>query len=473
VVARFLALTLLLFPVVVSLGVTLAVRILVPPPAGGLGRIGWWAALLFLAIVVTFCVERLARRGMPLVALLKMAMLFPDRAPTRFAVARKAGSLRQLRVLAAQLDVETSPESHSASESATTILALVTALSAHDRHTRGHAERVRTFTDMLGEELRLPEDDRYRLRWAALLHDIGKLTVRAGILNKPSKLDDEEWTTMRGHPAEGARIATPLMAWLGPWGRAIPDHHERFDGTGYPDGLAGDAISTGGRIVAVADAYDTMTSARTYKRPIATRAAREELAGCAGGQFDPEFVRAFLSISLPRLVWATGPVSFLVHLPFLARLQEAGQLALMTATQAATVAGAVAAITAVSVTGSAAAKPSSSQVPSRGAVSAATTATSAPGSGGREAGGVGHAGGGGGGSHPGGGGGPAPAPSPSPSPPPESPPGSLPISLPTSLPLPLPTTLPIKLPISLPLPLPTELPLHLARVLSDEEADGA
>jgi HD-GYP domain-containing protein (c-di-GMP phosphodiesterase class II) len=299
VLARLLVLVLLLFPVAVSLGVTLAVRVLVPPPAGGIGRIAWWAALLVLAIVVAVGVERLARRGMPLVALLKMAMLFPDRAPTRFAVARKGGSIRQLQILAAQADGDPSPESSSASESAATILSLVTALSAHDRHSRGHSERVRMFTDMLGQELRLPEGDRDRLRWAALLHDIGKLSVRAGILTKPGLLDKEEWTTIRLHPAEGARIAAPLMAWLGPWGQTIHDHHERFDGHGYPDGLAGDAISRGGRIVAVTDAYDTMTSARSYRRPMATRAAREELARCAGDQFDPEYVRAFFAISVP------------------------------------------------------------------------------------------------------------------------------------------------------------------------------
>ena len=102
----------------------------------------------------------------------------------------------------------------------------------------------------------------------------------------------------------------------------------------------------------MADAYDTMTAARTYKKPMATRAARQELARCAGGQFDPVVVRAFFSISLPRLLWKTGPLSFLVQLPFLARLQEVGLQTLSGVGQAAAATAAAAAVGALTVTGS-------------------------------------------------------------------------------------------------------------------------
>src|SRR5439155_7861557 len=85
------------------------------------------------------------------------------------------------------------------------ILALAMAIQSHDRQTRGHSERVRVFTDLLAEEMKLSSEDRDRLRWASLLHDVGKLTVAARILNKPGKLDDHEWEVIRGHPAEGAR----------------------------------------------------------------------------------------------------------------------------------------------------------------------------------------------------------------------------------------------------------------------------
>jgi hypothetical protein len=290
--------------------------------------------------VVAIGAERVARRFLPLATLLKLSMLFPTGAPSRFKVARKAGSLRQLEDLSGQ------DASGDAGRAAETILALVAALGAHDRRTRGHAERVRVYTDMIADELELPEFDRYRLRWSALLHDIGKLSIDASILNKTEPLTGEEWSVLRLHPAEGLRMIEPLAGWLGPWAETILHHHERFDGSGYPSGLAADEINVGARIVAVADTYDTMTSARSYKRPMGARAAREELVWCAGSQLDPEVVRAFLAISLPRLMWATGPSSLLVHLPFLARLRAVGQVGVASAARAAT-ASAVAGVVAV------------------------------------------------------------------------------------------------------------------------------
>ena len=205
--------------------------------------------MLAFALLVAVGVERAGRRLLPLVTLLKLSMLFPDQAPTRFSIARTAGSVKALESRLA----ETQDDSVSREESRTaaTILSLSVALQSHDRRTRGHAERVRVFTDLLGEELQLSESDRYRLRWAALMHDIGKLTISPKILNKPGSLDEHEWQLMKGHPSEGARIAEPIMSWLGPWGHAIVEHHERFDGNGYPHGVGGDAISLGGRIVSV------------------------------------------------------------------------------------------------------------------------------------------------------------------------------------------------------------------------------
>jgi putative nucleotidyltransferase with HDIG domain len=273
-----------------------------------------------VAVVAGLVMDRLARRLAPLSVLLRMAMVFPDRTPSRFAVAREAGHPRELtRRL-------TSPDVDEAS-AAGAVLSLVGALSAHDRRTRGHSERVRAYTDLLSERLGLTEADRDRLRWAGLLHDIGKLDVRSTILNKPGQPDASEWQELQQHPDHGARLAAPLLPWLGEWGDAIAHHHERYNGTGYPRGLAGEEISLGGRIVSVVDSFETMTASRSYKKAMSHRAAREELARCSGAQFDPVVVREFLQISLPRLLWAMGPLAALVQLPFLTTLRYAGSRA--------------------------------------------------------------------------------------------------------------------------------------------------
>src|SRR5439155_27298376 len=152
-------------------------------------------------------------------------------------------------------------------------------------------------------------DDRDRLRWASLLHDIGKLQVHSRILNKPGKLGAREWKAIHRHPEEGAKLAAPLAPWLGEWASTIEQHHERWDGAGYPYGLKGTEISLGARIVGAADAFEVMTANRPYKKAMSAGAARHELTRCAGAHFDPTVVRAFLNISLGRLRWVTGPVA--------------------------------------------------------------------------------------------------------------------------------------------------------------------
>src|SRR3712207_325550 len=245
-------------------------------------------------------------------------MVFPDRAPSRFRVARNAASVRQLQEqLAEARERGLTAEPVWAAE---TVLTLITARGHHDRRSRGHSERVHVYAELLAEELDLPEYDRDRLRWAALLHDVGKLVIPSELLNKPGKPDEEEWDALRAHPKAGAELCAPLLEWLGEWGLAIEQHHEWFDGTGYPLGLQGQDISRAARIVAVADCYEVMTTSRTYKRALNPAAAREELAHCAGTQFDPAIVRAFLNISLGRLRLAMGPLAMLSTVPSVARL---------------------------------------------------------------------------------------------------------------------------------------------------------
>jgi hypothetical protein len=173
---------------------------------------------------------------------------------------------------------------------------------------------VRGYTDLIAQEMDLPAADREKLHWAALIHDVGKLRVPPGILNKKGQPSDEEWEVLRNHPGAGERLVDPLRGWLGDWALATTQHHERYDGKGYPNGLAGTEISLAGRIVAVADAYDVMTATRSYKKPLPAAQARAELTKNAGTQFDPAVVRAFLAVGIGKARVFLGPLAWLTEL---------------------------------------------------------------------------------------------------------------------------------------------------------------
>lgn len=292
-----------------------------PRPRSVAGLVGWWAASLGAAAAASYLVARAARRLLPLATLLRLSLALPDRIPSRFALALRAGTVSKLNERASRLAADGAdvPTAQSAGEA----IVLALALARHDRGTRGHSERVRALTDVIAEELGISSLDRNRLQWAGLLHDVGKVSVPSAILNKPGPLTEEEWQIMRRHPAEGRRLATSLTTWLGPWTDVISQHHERYDGSGYPDGLSGDQICLGARIVAVADTFDVMTSARSYKRPLPAAAAREEIVAKAGDLFDPGVVRALLSVSLGRLRWRSGPLAWVVAGPVFDRIDSA------------------------------------------------------------------------------------------------------------------------------------------------------
>ncbi|MEE8602456.1 Ig-like domain-containing protein [Euzebya tangerina] len=305
-----------------------------------------WVVVVAASWAVLVVVDHQMRKVLPLAALLSMTMAFPDKAPSRFKVARRSAGVRNLdeRVRRArQNGIEGTPV-----EAAEEILVLVSALTEHDSRTRGHSERTHLFTSMLARELGLSRDDRDRLTWAALVHDIGKIEVSPETLNKPDTPTEEEWEELRSHPAHGARICQPLADWLGEWYDAIGDHHERWDGTGYPHGKAGTEISYAGRIVAVADAFEVITATRPYKKASTPEEARQELVASSGTHFDPAIVRAFLNISIGDIRTVTGPFSWLLQVPLLDGLGQAlGRLPSML--QMAT--GSVAVVTAAAVTG--------------------------------------------------------------------------------------------------------------------------
>jgi putative nucleotidyltransferase with HDIG domain len=174
-----------------------------------------------------------------------------------------------------------------------TLASLSNALEAKDAVTSQHTEEVVRLAVAVATELDLDLDGVQQVELGAVLHDIGKVRVPEAILNKPTALTDEEWAVMRTHPEVGERILQPIKS-LEAILPVVRHHHERWDGRGYPDGLAGRAIPLGARIVAVCDAYRAMTEDRPYRNALPADEARAELQRCAGTQFDPECVELLL-----------------------------------------------------------------------------------------------------------------------------------------------------------------------------------
>lgn len=173
------------------------------------------------------------------------------------------------------------------------IEALAVTLLERDRYTGEHSESVVAMARSVGRAMGLQLQDIERLGAAALLHDIGKVAIPDHILNKPAKLSEEEWVLMREHPVIGWRILQAVPG-LGTVARIVRHEHESFDGSGYPDGLVGDAIPVGSRIILACDTYHAMTSDRPYRARMPHADAVHELARCAGTQFDPRVTEALI-----------------------------------------------------------------------------------------------------------------------------------------------------------------------------------
>jgi diguanylate cyclase (GGDEF)-like protein len=179
------------------------------------------------------------------------------------------------------------------------IAALASALQERDRYTGEHSENVVDLTARVGESLALDAEEISRIRTAALLHDIGKVGVPDEILHKPGPLDDREWQIMRQHPVIGERILRAIPG-MGALARIVRHEHERWDGEGYPDRLAGPRIPIGSRIILACDAYHAMTSDRPYRRAMPHAQAMTELSSNAGTQFDPDVVQALVGYLFGR-----------------------------------------------------------------------------------------------------------------------------------------------------------------------------
>lgn len=175
-----------------------------------------------------------------------------------------------------------------------TIKALAQTIDARDHYTHSHSENVARYAVAIAEEMRLPAKDIEMIREACELHDLGKIAVEDSILTKPSSLNEQEWEQIKRHPTIGAQILEPLT-FLGSVIDLVKQHHEHYDGSGYAQGLRGEDILPGARIIHLADAYESMRSERSYRRiPFSKEEAILEIKNNSGTQFDPKVVEAFL-----------------------------------------------------------------------------------------------------------------------------------------------------------------------------------
>jgi putative nucleotidyltransferase with HDIG domain len=176
-----------------------------------------------------------------------------------------------------------------------TISVLVLTEEAKDPYVRGHSKRVAKYSAAIAKAMGLSEEEQDIIERAGILHDLGKLGIADSVLNKPGKLDDEEWKIMRSHPQRALEILKPLK-FMPSEKKIILHHHEKYAGGGYPDGIKGEDIPLGARIMSVADTFDAMNSARSYRNPLFKDVILAELKRVSGTQLDPEAVGVFLKL---------------------------------------------------------------------------------------------------------------------------------------------------------------------------------
>lgn len=173
-----------------------------------------------------------------------------------------------------------------------TVRSLVRALESHGPGEGAHADRVAVYATATGQRLGVAGEELVELRWAATLHDVGKISVDPSLLRKFGKLTEAEMAQLHAHADLAMRVIEEFD-WLRPVLPLVRHHHERYDGTGYPDGLSGEDIPLGARIIGVAETFDVLTSAAPWRQPLSREEAVAEVRRCAGAQFDPEVVEAF------------------------------------------------------------------------------------------------------------------------------------------------------------------------------------
>lgn len=259
-------------------------------PFASLSHLVMWIVVAFLiSLVTSVVVGQGVKRVIAKTPLYRKANKFDTEVDVLFSETLRQGNPKKVRREAIKQGLEPGFVDD--------VIQLLDQLKDHERLTRGHTERVRAYASMIGQEIDLSEEDLEALNWSALMHDIGKLDVPNWMLTSPEKPTDEEWEVLKRHPEMALRRLRGLEKSLGEtiYHGAL-HHHERWDGGGYPRGLAGNAIPLFGRITAIADAFDVITHARSYKPAMSIADAREELSAGSGLQFDPRLVAAFLRI---------------------------------------------------------------------------------------------------------------------------------------------------------------------------------
>lgn len=196
------------------------------------------------------------------------------------------------------LYVSSQPVFHHYSQLTSKLMELAVAVEEKDGYTADHCHRIRQYSMMVGEVMRMTSNELYELNFGALLHDIGKTRIPSHILGKPGKLTPVEWNIMKLHTVYGKQILVETgLPNLIRASSIVEQHHERFDGKGYPYGLSGDQICLGAHIVSVVDSYDAMTTDRVYQKSRSKEEAIEEIIRCRGTMYHPEIVDYFLRIS--------------------------------------------------------------------------------------------------------------------------------------------------------------------------------
>lgn len=259
----------------------------------------WIVIALVVSLITSVFVGDVTRSTIRRSALFKKANKFDTEVGEVFGQALREGNAKQARKTAIKLGHDPSFIDE--------VISLLKQLTDHERKTRGHNERVRAYASLIGREYGLPKDELECLNWSAMMHDIGKLDVPNWLLTSPNKPTEEEWQVLKRHPEMAKHRLRKLEKTLGEtiYHGALY-HHERWDGGGYPHGLAGSAIPLFGRITAIADAFDVMTHARSYQQARPIVEAREELIASSGSHFDPQLVAAFLQIGDEELLEVRG-----------------------------------------------------------------------------------------------------------------------------------------------------------------------